>query len=54
MSVPILSIPRAVPDQRMRPPQPNIPQTKVERDQIAVLVRGYVETHKPEIGRAHV
>ena len=47
MSVPILQIPRAVPDQRMRAPQPNIPQTKVERDRIAALVRSYVHTNTP-------
>lgn len=47
MEVPILNIPRAVPDQRLRPPQPNIPQTKIERDRVAALVRAYVASSKP-------
>jgi geranylgeranyl diphosphate synthase type II len=47
MDAPILNFPRAVPDQRIRPPQANIPQTKPERDRIAALVRSYVATHKP-------
>lgn len=46
MHVQILTIPRAVPDQRMRPPQANIPQTKPERDQIAAIVRGYVHAQR--------
>ncbi|MEX2273636.1 MAG: polyprenyl synthetase family protein [Vicinamibacterales bacterium] len=46
MHLPILTLPRAVPDQHSRPPQANIPQTKIERDQILALVRGYVQTHK--------
>ena len=47
MQVPILTLPRAVPDQRMRPPQAGIPQTKIERDRVAALVRAYVDRHKP-------
>ena len=31
----------------MRPPQANIPQTKLERDQIAAIVRGYVQRYRP-------
>ena len=33
MHLPVISLPRAVPTQSMRPPQVNIPQTKAERDQ---------------------
>ena len=47
MQVPIVTLPRAVAAQRMRPPQENIPQTKPERDQLAALVRGYVQEYRP-------
>jgi geranylgeranyl diphosphate synthase, type II len=46
MHLPIITLPRAVPDARMRTPQANIPQTKPERDQALALVRGYVQTHR--------
>jgi geranylgeranyl diphosphate synthase, type II len=47
MHVPILTLPRAVPEQRMRPPQENIPQTKPERDRLAAFVRRYVQERRP-------
>src|SRR5689334_88387 len=47
MHLPVISLPRAVPTQSMRPPQANIPQTKAERDQITAIVRGYVERYRP-------
>ena len=46
MHVQIINLPRTVPMQRMRPPQPNIPQTKVERDRIGAIVRGYVQRYR--------
>jgi geranylgeranyl diphosphate synthase type II len=46
MHVQIVSLPRAVPQQRMRPPQANIPQTKIERDQAAAIVRGYIRRYR--------
>src|ERR1700752_44836 len=46
MHVQIINLPRAVPVQRMRPPQPNIPQTKIERDRIGAIVGGYVQRYR--------
>src|SRR5438552_6089235 len=47
MHTQIVSLPRAVPPQRIRAPQVNIPQTKIERDQMAAVVRGYVQRYRP-------
>src|SRR5258706_15094440 len=47
MQIPILTLPRPVPEQKMRPPQDTIPQTREERDQIKRLCEKYVETEKP-------
>src|SRR5947207_2275387 len=47
MQIPILTLPRPVPEQKMRPPQDTIPQTREERDQIKRLCEKYVETQKP-------
>ncbi len=47
MQIPILTLPRPVPEQKMRPPQDTIPQTREERDQIKRLCEMYVETQKP-------
>src|SRR5882672_11639501 len=47
MQIPILTLPRPVPEQKMRPPQDTIPQTREERDQIKRLCEQYVETDKP-------
>lgn len=42
-----LTIPRPVPQQRIRPPKKNIPQTKADRDGILRAVRAYVAEHNP-------
>ncbi len=47
MQIPILTLPRAVPEQKMRPPQDTIPQSREERDAIKQLCVQYVETDKP-------
>src|SRR2546430_5352209 len=47
MQIPILTLPRPVPEQKMRPPQDTIPQSREERDQIKRLCEKYVETEKP-------
>src|SRR5258706_7035099 len=47
MQIPILTLPRPVPEQKMRPPQDTIPQTREERDQIKRLCEMYVGTQKP-------
>jgi geranylgeranyl diphosphate synthase type II len=44
--VPIVRLPRMAPEQRIRPPQTNIPQTKLERDRVAAMVRQYVARHR--------
>src|SRR5882762_4168386 len=47
MQIPILTLPRPVPEQKMRPPQDTIPQSREERDVIKRLCEKYVETEKP-------
>src|SRR5258706_13974045 len=47
MQIPILPLPRPVPEQKMRPPQDTIPQSREERDAIKRLCEVYVETEKP-------
>src|SRR6266550_2130172 len=47
MQIPILTLPRPVPEQKMRPPQDTIPQSREERDAIKRLCEKYVETEKP-------
>jgi geranylgeranyl diphosphate synthase type II len=42
-----LSIPRAVPIQRVRAPKKNIPQTAVQRNHILHSIRNYVAEHNP-------
>jgi geranylgeranyl diphosphate synthase type II len=42
-----LTLPRAVPQQKIRPPKKNIPQTLVQRQYILGQVRAYVAEHKP-------
>src|SRR6187399_1751583 len=42
-----LSIPRAVPQQKIRPPKKNIPQTPIQRQHILERVRAYVAEFKP-------
>src|SRR5579862_7678664 len=47
MQIPLLTLPKPVPVQRMRKPQDNIPQTKGQRDVIAQHIRRYVADVKP-------
>ncbi|HWE97176.1 MAG TPA: polyprenyl synthetase family protein [Tepidisphaeraceae bacterium] len=47
MEIPVLTLPKPVPIQRMRPPQENIPQSKGERDRISMLIRRYVAEVNP-------
>ena len=47
MQMPVISLPKAVPVQVMRPPAANIPQTKAEREAVARAVRAYVAEHNP-------
>src|SRR5215213_4325372 len=48
MQVPLLTLPQAaLPQQKMRPPQANIPQSRPERDYVARLVREYVAKYNP-------
>src|SRR5438045_2206861 len=47
MQVPLLTLPQAVPQQKMRPPQDNIPQERAERDYVARVVRQYVADQRP-------
>ena len=42
-----LTLPRPVPQQKIRPPKKNIPQTLVQRQFILAQVREYVAQHKP-------
>jgi len=42
-----LTLPRPVPQQRIRPPKKNIPQTPIQRQHILEQVRAYVAEHKP-------
>jgi geranylgeranyl diphosphate synthase type II len=46
MHVQLITLPRAVPQQKIRTPQANIPQTKIDRDQVAAIVRGYVQRYR--------
>jgi geranylgeranyl pyrophosphate synthase len=41
------TLPRAVPQQKIRPPKKNIPQTPIQRQHILEQVRAYVAEHKP-------
>ncbi len=47
MQLPIINLPRAVPLQRERQPQENIPQTYSEREQIRYRLRDFVTEVKP-------
>src|SRR3954451_20920739 len=47
MQIPILTLPRPVPEQKMRAPQDTIPQSREERDGIKRLCEKYVESDKP-------
>lgn len=41
------ALPRPVPQQKIRPPKKNIPQTPIQRQYILEQVRAYVAEHKP-------
>src|SRR3954469_22926153 len=47
MQIPILTLPRPVPEQKMRPPQDTIPQSREERDLVRRFCEQYVESDKP-------
>lgn len=47
MYLPIVEIPRAVPLQRQRQPQENIPQTRAEREAIRSALRSFIAERKP-------
>jgi len=47
MQVPLLTLPQAVPSQKMRSPQDTIPQTRAERDYVARVIREYVAKYNP-------
>ncbi|HEX4793637.1 MAG TPA: polyprenyl synthetase family protein [Humisphaera sp.] len=47
MQVPLMTLPKPVPLQRMRKPQENIPQTRAERDALALAIKRYVADVKP-------
>jgi len=47
MELPLITLPRPVPPERVRPPQENIPQTRGERERVLQLVQGYVRRVKP-------
>jgi len=49
MQMSILEIPKAVPVQRLRPPQENIPQTRAERERLRSFIRTYVEANRPRL-----
>ena len=47
MQIPLMTLPKPVPLQKMRAPQENIPQTKSERDHVALHIRRYVAAVRP-------
>ncbi len=47
MQLPVISVPRAVPVQRERPPQENIPQTRTEREHLRSQLRDFVSELNP-------
>lgn len=47
LEIPVLQLPRAVPPERERQPQANIPQTRGEREKVKELVAAYVERARP-------
>ncbi len=47
MQLPVISVPRAVPVQRERPPQENIPQTRTERENLRSQLRDFVSELNP-------
>src|SRR5262249_28462097 len=49
MQMPVLELPKAVPVERLRQPQENIPQTRVERERLRSFIRTYVKTNRTEL-----
>ena len=47
MELPIITLPRAVPAERVRQPQENIPQTRGERERAREVIAAYVERLRP-------
>jgi geranylgeranyl diphosphate synthase, type II len=47
MQLPILNLPRAVPISRERTPQDNIPQTRIEREELRTKLREFVAETRP-------
>lgn len=47
VELPVLTLPRPVPVERVRQPQENIPQTRGEREKAKEAIRAYVERHRP-------
>ena len=47
MQIPVLNLPPAVPPERVRPPQANIPQSRAAREQMKRRIEAYVERVKP-------
>jgi geranylgeranyl diphosphate synthase, type II len=49
MLIPLTTLPRAVPTQRSRAPQANIPQTVLERTTLKAVIAQYVETNRARL-----
>jgi geranylgeranyl pyrophosphate synthase len=49
MLIPLAELPRAVPLQRLRPPQETIPQTPAERERLRILIARYVYDNRETI-----
>src|SRR5690349_17209406 len=47
MQLPLMSLPRSVPAQPVRPPQANIPPTREERERVRAVVQKYVARVRP-------
>ncbi|HWE01492.1 MAG TPA: polyprenyl synthetase family protein [Tepidisphaeraceae bacterium] len=47
MQIPVLKLPRAVPPERVRPPQTNIPQSRGDREEFKQRISAYVEKVRP-------
>jgi geranylgeranyl pyrophosphate synthase len=47
MQIPVLKLPKAVPQERFRAPQNNIPQTRADREEFKQRVAAYVERFRP-------
>src|SRR5258708_5750019 len=47
MSIPLLTLPRPVPPERLREAQDDIPPTRAERERVRLLCRAYVDAVKP-------